>query len=85
VSSDMVRGDLNSPRITSLYWGVLIFKGFAAQRLYKSFGVKGLTATLRYFHKASSFSNLRTKGHSWVGSNSALFSRGPGLKSHFRN
>jgi hypothetical protein len=25
--------------------GILIFKGFTARRLYKSFGVKGLTVT----------------------------------------
>jgi hypothetical protein len=24
------------------YWGILIFKGLAALRLYKSFGVKGV-------------------------------------------
>jgi hypothetical protein len=25
------------------HWGILIFKGLTVQRLYKSFGVKGLT------------------------------------------
>jgi hypothetical protein len=29
--------------------GILIFKGFFARRLYKSFGVKGLIATVRSF------------------------------------
>jgi hypothetical protein len=40
VSSDVVRGDLRSPRIFLLE--ILIFKGLTARRLYKSFGVKGL-------------------------------------------
>jgi hypothetical protein len=62
VSSDVVRGDLRSPRTTSLNeWiivafvgfsstfllRILIFKGLTARRLYKSFGVKGLRK--RYF------------------------------------
>jgi hypothetical protein len=38
VSSDVVRGALS--RIFLLE--ILIFKGFTALRLYKSFGVKGL-------------------------------------------
>jgi hypothetical protein len=29
-----------------LYWGILIFKGLTARRLYKSFGVKGLMRVL---------------------------------------
>jgi hypothetical protein len=39
VSSDAVRGDLRSRKFLLR---ILIFKGFTARRLYKSFGVKGL-------------------------------------------
>jgi hypothetical protein len=49
VFSDVVRGDLKSNQ-RDVYVGfsriflleILIFKGLTAQRLYKSFGVKGL-------------------------------------------
>jgi hypothetical protein len=61
VSSSVVRGDLRSPRIVAFVGfsrifllGILIFKGLSVRRLYKSFGVKGLTRTLTTLHLNSS-------------------------------
>jgi hypothetical protein len=45
VFSDVVFGDLRSPRIFLL--GILICKGLTARHLYKSFGVKGLKPFIR--------------------------------------
>jgi hypothetical protein len=50
VPSDVVRGDLRSPRYIIAFvsfsriflLGILIFKGLTARRLYKPFGVKWL-------------------------------------------
>jgi hypothetical protein len=50
VFSDVVCGDLRSPRTTIFLLGNLIFKGLTARRLYKSFGVKGLIAFTRFEH-----------------------------------
>jgi hypothetical protein len=44
VSSDVVRGDLRFVGFSRIFLlGILIFKGLTARRLYKLFGVKGLT------------------------------------------
>jgi hypothetical protein len=49
VSSDVVRGDLRFVGFSRIFLlGTLIFKGLTARRLYKSFGVKGLTLHTSY-------------------------------------
>jgi hypothetical protein len=53
VSSDVVCGDLRSPRAIGVFvgfshmflLGILMFKGLTARHLYKSFGVKGLRSS----------------------------------------
>jgi hypothetical protein len=60
-SYDMARGDIRSPRTTSLnttrpsiifLLGILILKELTARRFYKSFGVRGLSAEKRWIQLA---------------------------------